>query len=332
MAKSKQLERQLARLRELETEPLSPELTAELREALERPSNILAARAAAIVGSRGILELAPDLAVAFHRFLENPLKTDKECLAKTAIAEALDKLSAGEDDVFLLGARHVQMEPVYGGRADTAANLRGICGFALARRGRPEALFELVALLNDPEPAARRAAVQALAHLDRDESELLLRMKALAGDRETDIVGECLRGLMQLDPERSLEFVAAFLDSPDPVLADDAALALGESRAPGAFEVLRRTWEERIVAESRNALLTPIALLRGDEAFAFLVSLVLNENAAAAEHAVAALKLCADDETRQRQVRDAVDTRNDPAVARAHAQEFERTDRNGVLD
>ena len=44
---------------------------------------------------------------------------------KVAIVEALNALGYEHTPTFLQGIRHVQMEPVYGGRVDTAAVLRG---------------------------------------------------------------------------------------------------------------------------------------------------------------------------------------------------------------
>ena len=69
--------------------------------------------------------------VAFDRFLVEPLKNDKLCRAKIAIVQALDKIEHGRQKVFERAAGHVQLEPVFGGREDTAAALRGAALFAL---------------------------------------------------------------------------------------------------------------------------------------------------------------------------------------------------------
>ena len=48
----------------------------------------------------------------------------------------------------------LQMEPVYGGRSDTAGYLRGCCATALARTHYPETHYVLVNLLTDLAQAA----------------------------------------------------------------------------------------------------------------------------------------------------------------------------------
>src|SRR4051812_38950661 len=109
MAKPRSVEAKLSLLRALRHEPASPELLEELRHALGDRSNLVVARAAEGVGERALGDLAPELAAAFDRFLVNPTETDKLCLAKTAIVEALNKVEHEDAAVFLKGIRHVQM-------------------------------------------------------------------------------------------------------------------------------------------------------------------------------------------------------------------------------
>ena len=71
----------------------------------------------------------------------------------------MEALGSEEAEVALRGMRYEQWEPVYGGRVDTAANLRGRCAVMLARMRYPEAHIELVRLLVDAEAPARLAAV-----------------------------------------------------------------------------------------------------------------------------------------------------------------------------
>jgi HEAT repeat protein len=164
ITKARSLEAKLARLRQLRSEPLSPELSQELQSALCDRSSFVVAEAAEAIGHFALADLAPDLAAAFERFLIDPIKTDKLCRAKIAIAQTLDKLEYLRPDIFLQGIRHVQPEPVWGGEQDSAAPLRGACAFALVRIGHPGVLNLLVDLLTDPEKDARLAAVQAVAY------------------------------------------------------------------------------------------------------------------------------------------------------------------------
>src|SRR5271165_1096385 len=132
---------------------------AQLRKALKDRNNYAAAKAAAIAGDRGFAALAPDLVAAFDRFLANAVKSDPQCWAKTAIAKALKDLGHSEAEVFFRGTAHVQMEPVWGGRQDTAATLRGTCALALVgtRALSFDILTRLTDLLNDPELQIGRA-------------------------------------------------------------------------------------------------------------------------------------------------------------------------------
>src|SRR6266852_1000161 len=129
MAKARSLKEKLAQLHLLRGVPVSPPLIKELRAALADPSNFVVAEAAAIAGKAQLNDLAPDLVAAFDRFLENPLKRDQLCKAKTAIAEALNQLDYPEEEFFWRGARYIQLEPVWGGSQDTAALLRVACAF-----------------------------------------------------------------------------------------------------------------------------------------------------------------------------------------------------------
>ena len=49
--------------------------------------------------------------------------------------EALARLGYDDPSVFLRGLRHIQFEPVYGGRVDTAVDLRGASAFGLVESG-----------------------------------------------------------------------------------------------------------------------------------------------------------------------------------------------------
>ena len=286
----------------------------------------MVAKTAQVIAEHRISELIPQLIAAFDRFMKNPLKTDKGCLAKTAIVEALDKLESQESDVFLRGIRHAQMEPAYGGRRDTAANLRARCALAFARIEYEEVFFELTRLLADPEIQPRIAAVRSLTCLVCETSELLLRLKVLMGDEEPQVLSECFAGLMSIVPKRSLDFVAGFLTASDLLVAEGAALALGESREIQAFEILRNYWEDSLNHEFKEMLLLPIALTRCDAAFDFLIDVVRCEYRDYASAALRALKAYADDNKQCKKIHQAVVSRNDAKVSEVYAYEFDTED------
>lgn len=164
MPKSRTLEATLAELHELRRDPTSASAIDKLRAVLRGKSSHAAARAAAIAGEFEIAALLDDLVAAFDRFFDNPAKSDPGCAAKAAIADALYRIGAPCDTLFLRGVRSVQMEPVWGGRADTAGGLRTACAFGLVRMHYPDATIELADLLADAEAPVRAAAAQAIAY------------------------------------------------------------------------------------------------------------------------------------------------------------------------
>jgi hypothetical protein len=311
MAGKRSLEKELTAVYALREQPLSDQVIGELRRALARKNNHLVAAAAQIAGEREIAALEPDLAQAFGRFMADPLKTDKGCAAKSAIAEALYRIGAIQEDLFLQGIRHVQLEPVYGGRQDTAARLRGVCAMALVRTGCPQAMIELAHLLADRELDARIAAVRAIAYGRSEAGAPLLRFKVLSGDDDPRVLYECFGGLLKLAPETSLPFVAEFLDDGDAAIAEGAALALGESRLGEAFGFLKTAWESTFDPDRRNAVLLAIAMLRSEEALDFLLALVADASTAIADEAIAALRIYERDEKVWRRVRETAGRRGD---------------------
>ena len=298
--------------------PISDEAKDHLRAALAGSQSILAALAAEIAGRRRIADLAPDLIRAFNRSMT---AQDKGCQAKIAIVDALNALECEADDAVLRGIRHVQMEPAFGGQIDTAANLRAGCAVMLANTRHSLAGIELTNLLVDPEVNPRRAAVKALAHLGTDGAEMVIRLKALVGDGEPDIVGECFVALMSNWPQRSMSFVKGFLESPNLGVAEQAAIALGQSHESEAFDILRERWENNMSPDVRRMLLLPIALLRRDEAFEFLVEVVRSSGSKLAASAVTALGIYADGKSRSK-IHEAVTNRNDPLISEAFTGEF----------
>jgi hypothetical protein len=254
------------------------------RKALRDSDYLLVARAAELCAERLIYDLEADLIAAYGRFLDKAPKKDPHCTAKGAIARALVALDCQDVDFYLAGVRYRQPEPVWGGTIDTAVDLRTSCAMGLSATAYPRALIELVSLLHDPEPHARAGAARAIACTEPLAAEAVLRAKALSGDPEPDVIGECLTGVLQLAPEDSPEFVAGFLDGPGPAVRELAALALGGSRLDGALALLRERWESQpLKRDADRVLLRAAALHRSDHAFDWLLSLISNGDRASAE-------------------------------------------------
>lgn len=225
MAKGRSLNEKLARLRALRGESSSPQMLPELRRLLGDASNLVVAEAAALAGRVHATSLAPDLVAAFDRFLVNPVKSDKLCRAKIALAETLNQLEFDDEEFLWRGARYVQLEPAWGGSQDTAAPLRVVCAFALVRlRARGVQRF-LVDLLSDAEKSGRVGAAQVLAYSETEAAGLLLRLKARLGDPETDVVAECFNGLLMLNAAEAIPFIGEFLEARHQTVREAAILA-----------------------------------------------------------------------------------------------------------
>jgi HEAT repeat protein len=293
-----------------------------MRAALASRSPHLAAKAAQLAGELEVAELTSELAAAFDRFLANPVKADPQCTAKTAIVDALQRLGACEPGVFLRGIRHVQLEPVWGGKEDTAVALRGASAFGLVAMGYRDALTPLAELLADPEARARAAAARALAAREDPGGIPVLRLKALVGDPDPEVVSECLAALLALAPTESMAFVSRFLDAPESETREAAALALGGSRRPEAFPVLQQWWERTRDDGTRRTALLAIAMLKQDEAIAFLLSQVSEAPGPAARLAIAALGLHRYDVALAERVRSVARARQDADLSAALAEAF----------
>ena len=132
--------------------------------------------------------------------------------------------------------------------------------------------------------------MRAIAHTANLQAVPLLRYKARIGDPDPQVISECFTGLLSLAPQASLSLIASFLGK-SPEIGEMAALALGESRQPEAFEILRQWWQRTVTSELRLTGLLAIAMLRQDEALEFLLTLVATGNKRDREGAIGALKM-----------------------------------------
>ncbi len=291
MATRESLDDKLAAIRKLRGQALTTEQKAELRKRIGDRSNLVVAAAAAIAGENILVELAKDLEAAFDRFLVNPLKDDKLCRAKIAVVQALDKMEHQEPDVFQKAASHVQLEPVWGGSEDSAAPLRAAAIIALARIEGSRSLPRLVDAMTDPAKDVRIASAVALGAIGTEAAGLLLRLKARIGDRDPEVLSECLAGLLVVNPKENLPFVSEFLEPGDAARCEAAALALGKSRLPEALDPLKACWPRSFSSEVRQQVLLAIAMLRLPLAIDYLIELVASESEPNAIAALSALRI-----------------------------------------
>src|SRR5882724_10944739 len=114
---SRKLEEQIDRIRQLRNAPSDAASRSILEKSLRDRANVV--------------ELIPELLAAYARLFEDAVKADPKCWGKTSIVKALTVLDYCESPPYVRGAYHVQMEPVWGGQEDAAAQLRSNCILAL---------------------------------------------------------------------------------------------------------------------------------------------------------------------------------------------------------
>jgi HEAT repeat protein len=314
------VEKQLEGLKALRGAALTEQSAALLKKSLADRVNLIVAKAAQICGELNAVNLLPDLKIAFERMFE---AKDPQCWAKNALAKTLKDLGVQESAVFLRGIRYVQMEPVWGGSEDTAATVRSTCAIGLTQCNdipRDDVLRHLVDSLNDRIGTVRMDAARSLEQMGGREVLLLLRLKARVGDIDPRVTGEVLEALMQMEGQAALPFVAEFLKDTDDEVSDEAALALGASRLPAAFSMLKQAWEER----PSPVFLRAMSVSRLSEALDFLLKLLSEGRPRDAEEALHALELQKASEEIVKRVDQAVAVRGDTKLQGIFRQRFQR--------
>jgi HEAT repeat protein len=322
MTKSDRTEQALGWLSALESELDDAAVARELKGYLADRSNLVVAKAAKIARDRGLTQLLPDLVSAFDRLMVDPAKLDKRCAGLTEISMALYEMDYTEPEVYRKGISHVQMEPSFGPPVDAAAALRGICAQGLIRTRYEGRLEQVVTLLADPEPPARVGAARALATNGGEAGALVLRLKALVGDRDVEVMMECFSGLLTTSRDGAVEFVAGFAELGEGEICEAAILALGASRLPKALKVLKDKWERTVRGSVRKTLLLALATSRDEEALSFLLSLLDESNVETATSVITSLAVHKNSERIRQAVSRAVDRRRERALIDAFRREF----------
>jgi HEAT repeat protein len=324
MRESRSEDAKLARLGVLAQAEPSPEVAGELRQLVKNSSHHVVAQAAAVAAKMKLADVADELVAAFERYLIDPQKSDKNCIGKIAIIDALNELDYQQPEAFLKGVRYVQLEPRWGKLEDAADAVRAGCAIGLVRIDYREVLPILVDLLDDDFYTVRVAAAQSLAAHASDAALLLLRLKARLGDERAEVVGECLAGLMRVTPEVSLPFVAEFLEHEDADVVESALIALGNSHRADAWELLRSYWQKNRRPDVRETTLLAMSLLRIPTATDFLIDLVKDAPEATAAQAISALAIHFYDKRLRERVAAVVDERS----SRELSELFEKRSRD----
>ena len=318
-------DRKIEALDALRRSPDAQATRSRLRTALKERNNFLVARAAAIVADLRFDDLIPDLLDAYQRFFVDPAKSDPQCLAKLGLVRALRDLEHHVADPYIRGVTHVQLEPAWGGRADTAGQLRGTCARALTDciLDDLEILRYLADGLADPDKTARIDSAIAIDQLNRPEGALLLRLKLLTGDAEPEVMGQCCASLLSLAPEGSVTFVSRFLQHGNVEVQLEAASALAQCRAPEAIAVLRNFWQSELVSiDIRRAILIGLGASPVPDSADFLLQAIRDEPTTLAETTITALSTSRFGPESRMKAAEAVAARDDPVLQRQFEDRF----------
>jgi HEAT repeat protein len=169
---------------------------------------------------------------------------------------------------------------VWGGSSDTAGTLRATCALALVQcRGLTEKnlLEHLIELLADTDKAVRAEVVRAIEQIGSPSASLLLRLRAVLGSDEPEVLGACYGGILRVEGTRAIPWVKRFLATGDDSAAE-AALAIAATHSTEAFETLQECLTGARDPWWRSVLLSAIALTRLDTALEFLLELVRKES------------------------------------------------------
>lgn len=298
-----------------------------LTRALQDKVNLIVAKAASVAGDLGLSSLVPDMLTAYERLFKDPVKADPQCWGKSAIAKALKTLGYAEGAPFLRGVRYRQMEPVWGGEADSAGALRGTCALALVQcTDIPalEILSRLVDAVADSALPVRQDAIQGLAQWASPEAVLLLRLKARLGDEDVAVTGNIFDVLLRLEQTAAVDFVGSFLDSPKEGLQEEAALALGSSKLEAAVQVLAQRWQTRRAAGPFEVWIRAFGASRLASAFTCLIDIVRKGQRKEASAALTALQSRRLSREGWAELAAAVSSRHDEALDSLFENEFPR--------
>jgi hypothetical protein len=168
-------------------------------------------------------------------------------------------------------------------------------------------LRHLVDALTEASSRVRSDAAAALEQMGGEESALLLRLKARAGDPEAQVTGQVFESLLRLEQDQAIPFVAGFLKSSDTQVCAEAALALGSSRLPEVLDILKQAWKETRDWRLKQVFLRGISALRQEPAIEFLLDLLKSGREGDAQGALEALAIHRDSPEIARRVKEVVE-------------------------
>ncbi len=289
---AKRLEQRLAQVTELRKGEATSEALKTLEGFLSKEEGPVVARVAELMVEWGQFDQGSNLAQAFARLLQGGLNTDPQCWGKLALIKALQNLGWHDPQVYMLGCRCVQNEPVWGGQEDSAPALRAASAIALCECPAvryEDAIDVLVHLLTDPAWNVRASAAAAIAQFGYPQGAPLLKLRVLLGDSEPRVIGACLDGLLHLSKTDAVPFIQEMLAHSDAGVRLEAVCTLATSNLSQAIKAATAVWNNFPDPRSRKAIIAALVSSPTPEALDFLLNLLSQENRTEALLAMGAL-------------------------------------------
>jgi hypothetical protein len=276
-----------------------------IRKSLSNRNNFIVAKAARLAEDNNLNSVVPEMIAAFDRFFVNAEKADPQCWAKNALSRGLSKLGCREKEIFLRGLHHHQMEPVWGGRSDSAGSLRANCAHALVGcegLSNTDLLLILIDLLVDADKAVRVETVRAISQIG-ELAIPVLRLRALISGEDPEVLAACFGSLLAVEGDAAIPFISRFLEAGDDCAAE-AAFALAATHSTKALEHLLELHRGRSPATTEpwfaGVLLSAIALTRLPQGIDYLIDLIEREDSDATGAIEALAKVSPGPELRER--------------------------------
>jgi hypothetical protein len=295
------LKEALQKISELRADGSSGENVAALRKAIQKQAGVVVAKAAEVAAEWNAAKLAQDLHDAFYRLSKNGLEDDPQCWGKAAIIKALYDLAWQDTKVFVDACKTIQLEPVYGGKGDSAVNIRTAAIQALAQLPTADTLTvinTLADLLADESSKVRAEAARACVYCQPLLVSPLLRLKVRSGDAEPRVLGVCFDTLLIAHPDSETVNLVLEYATPKPLLKrlatsqdvvqSEAIASLASSGLAEAVNAATKLYPT-LDAQLRRVLLTSLGGSNASEAFNFLCSIVKNAPANEAKWGLEAL-------------------------------------------
>ena len=248
-------------------------------------------QAAKLVAEHSLRGFEPQLRTAYTTFAAERAQLDPGCLAKEAVIAALESIECTDAELFAHAALYVQRERGRYGTRDTGAGVRARSVLGLARLGHGDLVPILGACLADRDARVRLSAARAIAHRGQRDTAGLLLLRLGAGDAESEVIGECLRGLFATASDLARRYVQQALHDPQPELREQTLHALGTVHDDAAVALLAEELREHTLSDERRCIIEVLGLSLRSSARELLLELLHGDDASDAEAALTALAI-----------------------------------------